>query len=66
MDDDSWDFGLLFEVVGHRRGDDAVTKEDGYVTNTAGTRKRVVTTKGWDIKVKWENGETSKGLMQWK
>ena len=26
---------------------------------TTGTRRRVITTKGWDIKVKWETGDTS-------
>lgn len=58
-DDDGWDFNVMYEIIGHRREDDAVSKEDGFTTTTSGTRKRVITTKGWMIEVKWETGETS-------
>lgn len=59
VDNEGWDYGQIFEVVGHRRNEDAVPKDEGFITNISGTRKRVVTTKGWDMKVRWENGEES-------
>lgn len=59
VDDDGWDYNVLYEVIGHRKEDDAIPKEDGFTTTTSGTRKRVITTKGWMIEVKWETGETS-------
>ncbi len=59
VDDDGWDYNVLYDIIGHRKESDAVSKEDGYTTTTSGTRKRVITTKGWLIEVKWESGETS-------
>ena len=59
VDDDGYDFGYLFEIIGHRKSNEAVSKDDGYWETASGTRRRVITSKGWDIKVKWETGETS-------
>ena len=59
VDDDGWDYGILHEIIGHRRKEDAIPTEQGFVETKSGNRKRVVTTKGWDIQVKWENGETT-------
>lgn len=59
VDDDGWDYNVLYDIIGHRKESDAEPKENGYTTTTSGTRKRVITTKGWLIKVKWESGETS-------
>ena len=59
VDDDGWDFNVMYEIIGHRRENDAVPKEKGFTTTTSGTRKRVITTKGWLMEVKWETGETS-------
>lgn len=58
-DDDGWDYGLLYEIVGHRKNAQAVPKSQGFIETPTGSRKRVVTTKGWDMKVKWETGEIS-------
>ena len=59
VDDDGWDYNTIYEVIGHRREEDAISKEEGFVTNDSGVRKRVITTKGWSIQVKWDSGETS-------
>ena len=59
VDDNGWNYNVLYDIIGHRKESDAVPKESGYTTTTSGTRKRVVTTKGWLIEVKWESGETS-------
>ena len=59
VDNDGWDFSLIYEIVGHRKNEDAVPKDKGFFETRTGTRRRVVTTKGWDLKVKWEGGETS-------
>lgn len=59
VDDDGWDYSTLYDIIGHRKDETAVPKEEGFVTTTSGTRKRVVTTKGWSIQVKWDTGETS-------
>ena len=49
---------MLYEIIGHHRESDAIPKEEGFTTTTSGTHKRVITTKGWMIEVKWETGET--------
>ena len=59
VDDDGYNYNLLFEIIGHRKNDDAVTKENGYYQTKMGTKRRVITTKGWDLHVRWETGETS-------
>lgn len=53
------DYNVLYKIIGHRKESDAVSKDEGFNTTASGTRKRVVTTKGWMIEVKWETGETS-------
>ena len=58
-DDDGYNYKLLFEVIGHRKNDDAINKEDGWIGSRTGARKRVITTKGWDLHVRWETGDTS-------
>lgn len=58
-DHDGYDYDLLHEIVGHRSNSNAIKKEDGYYDTPSGTRRRVITTKGWQLQVKWETGETS-------
>ena len=59
VDDDGWDYGILYEIIGRRRKEDAISTDQGFVETKSGNEKRVITTKGWDIRVKWENGETT-------
>ena len=59
-DQDGWDSGLLSEIIGLRRdGNVAVSKENGTFTTTSGMKRNVITTKGWDVNVKWKDQSTS-------
>ena len=50
---------LIRQIVGHRANTKmAVTKEDGTV-KIKGTKYPKRTTKGWDLCIEWNNGETS-------
>ena len=59
VDDDGYNYNSLYEVIGHRRNDDAISQEAGFFETSNGIRRKVITTKGWDFNVKWESGETS-------
>jgi hypothetical protein len=59
VDDDGYNFDYLYEIVGHRKDETAVSKENGFVASKSNVKKRVITTKGWNLKVQWENGEQS-------
>ena len=59
VDYDGWDYGQLYEIIGHRKTADAVPIEKGYYETKTGAKRRVITTKGWELQVKWETGETS-------
>ena len=55
-DQDGFDVGLLDEIVDFRRDDKlAVPKEHGFITSYNGQSKPVITTKGWDVLVKWKD-----------
>lgn len=47
---------LLDELADHRTTPDAVAKEDGFVTTTSGQRRRLQTTKGWELLARWKDG----------
>ena len=54
--DDKWyDVGWIDEIVDHRKRDMALSTLEGFVISGT-TRKPVITTKGWDIQVKWKDG----------
>ena len=59
VDDDGYDYSLNFEIIGHRKDDSAIAKANGYYETKSGTRRRVITSKGWDLHIRWETGETS-------
>ena len=58
VDDDGFVNTLLNGIVGHRKNHDAVEIKNGY-TEVNGITKRVITTKDWDVRVKWKDGTTS-------
>ena len=59
VDDDGYNFyGLLDGIIAHRKLSEAIDKDKGFYTQN-GVRKRVVTTKGWDIRLKWADGSTT-------
>lgn len=58
-DDDGYNYSLLYEIIGHRRDDTAVPIKEGFYETPSGQRRRVITSKGWQFNISWENGETS-------
>ena len=59
-DDDGWDMGLLDEVVDFRRDPSvAISKEDGTITTPSGQKRNVITTKGWDVLIRWKDRSTN-------
>ena len=59
VDDDGYNFDLLYEIVGYRKDKTAIDSKDGYFITKTGTKRKVITTKGWQLQVQWENGERS-------
>lgn len=58
IDEEGYDLGLLDGIIGHRKLDSAIPIEKGWYENN-GAKKRVVTTRGWDIQILWKDGSTS-------
>ena len=54
VDDEGYDVGWIDEIVDHRRKDRASSASKGFVISGT-TKKPVITTKGWDIQVKWKD-----------
>ena len=50
---------MLYEIIGHRKIDDSIPIESGYYETRTGVKSRVITIKGWQLKVKWESGKTA-------
>ena len=50
---------MLYEIIGHRKIDDSIPIESGYYETRTGVKIRVISTKGWQLKVKWYSGKTS-------
>ena len=47
---------LMDEILDYRSNPEAVTKRNGWIQTSSGITKRVITTKGWDLKVQWADG----------
>ena len=58
IDEEGYDLGLLDGIISHRKLDNAISIERGWHEQN-GTRKRVVTTRGWEVRIKWKDGSTS-------
>jgi len=50
---------LLKEIVAHKKSDEAIDKTNGWTTTKTGRKRRVITTKGWSIKIEWKDGTAS-------
>ena len=59
VDDDGYNYNMLYEILGHRKNAEAIDEINGFYETKNGTKRRVITTKGWDFHIKWESGETS-------
>ena len=58
-DEDGWDTCLLAEVIDFCKDNDiAVKAQDGFREMSNGEKVPVVTTKGWDVKVRWTDKST--------
>ena len=47
---------LMDEIIDHRRGPDAVTQAEAFITSPSGQKRRKTTTKGWDLLIRWKDG----------
>ena len=59
VDDTGHHFTLLKSIVDIRKDSNAIEMEDGMIISKNGIKKRVITTKGWDVKVDWVDGGQS-------
>ena len=50
---------LMEEIGGHRKLNDAVPKEKGWVTTEQGQRRRRQTTRGWELYPIWKDGSSN-------
>ena len=55
IEEEGCSHSILDGIIGHRRSEDAVSKEDGF-TVVNNVKRRVVTTKGLDLLVTWKDG----------
>ena len=55
-DEDGYQYQFLDEIIGHKKLKDVLNKSEGYVVSNNGQRKRVKSTKGWQIQVQWKDG----------
>ena len=55
VDEDGHNTGVMHEICDHRKSDKAVHISDGHIT-TGSTPKPVITTKGWELQIKWKDG----------
>jgi hypothetical protein len=56
VDQDGHRLLLMDEIIDHRRGQDAVSKDDAFLTTSSGQQRRKPTTTGWDLRIKWKDG----------
>ena len=59
VDDDGFSSPMFRAIVGHRKNDNAVGKNDRYVQDRHGRKRPRKTTKGWELEVLWSNGSNS-------
>ena len=60
VDEYGWDSDMLKEIVGYRFDPTvAIQPGDDAFTELNGIKRPVITTKGWDIQVRWDDNSTS-------
>ena len=59
VDDNGHTELIIDEILDHRSTHDAIPSSQGWFRTKEGSKKRVITTKGWDIKVQWKDGSTN-------
>ena len=58
VDDEGHRQMLLDEIIDHRTTGEQIKKGNEYVEMSNGTKRRILTTKGWEICVQWKDGST--------
>ena len=56
VDQDGYHVQMLDSIVDHASEDDAVRKENQYITTRSGTKRLRKSTRGWNLLVKWQHG----------
>ena len=59
VDEEGFDVRWIDQIFDHRRKDTTLSASEGFVMIRT-SRKPVITTKGWDLQVKWKDG-----LVDW-
>ena len=59
VDDDGKSHAMLIGIIDHQSDDSAITKDEGSFITPHGTRRKRITTKGWRLKVEWDDGTSS-------
>ena len=58
--DNGWDTGVFSEIVGLRKDDTVpIPYSRGTITSHNGQTRNVITTKGWEVHIKWQDQSTS-------
>ena len=58
IDDEGNRHILLDDIIDHRKGMQAIDKEDAFVTMSNGVKRRKQTTQGWQMQCQWRDGST--------
>ena len=59
VDEEGWDYGLLDEIVSFRKDESIAIPRNQSTILVNGVERKVITTKGWDVEVKWQDQSTS-------
>ena len=59
VDDNGNQYNIFDSIIDHRKNGDTISKADGYIISQNGVRRKIITTKGWEINVRWKDGSES-------
>ena len=59
IDDEGRQYALMVGIIDHEKSDDAVPTQSGFYYTSNGIKKRVITMKGWKLKVEWHDGSST-------
>ena len=59
IDDNGASHDIIKGITNHRSSDQAIQPSEGTYTTSYGTKRRVITTKGWDVYVEMTNGTSA-------
>ena len=59
IDDEGKQYTSMLGISDYKCDDDAISKDNGWLTLNGGARKRKITTKGWWLLIDWKDGSQS-------